>query len=864
MAVGRPPETQEQSPPHIGSSLLYLGTPRLAPSPCSRISKVMWSDYRNSDRSRLALGLSMNVLANYTTVIFTNAVSKYDIRLTNAGWPLCIVRLEPGRHSKFIFQQRQSMRDTQALKGVVLSVLWTSFLISSHAMLAQDSVSFAAHRDFVAGDGPKQFASGDLNHDGITDLIVPNSTVNFALVSVLLGKSDGTFQPERTFATGGFGTVAAIIADFNGDGNQDVAVATMSGVSVLLGDGTGNLGVPKNVVDASLPEALVAADFNEDGKIDVAAANFISNTVSILLGDGKGNLVRGANLTVGRAPLGIAVGDLNHDGHQDLAVANSNQGGGNPGPNGNTVSILRGTGKGTFQTAINVAVAKGPIGITIADPNKDNNPDVVVTNSLTDQVSLLLGNGDGTFQSPATFSVASGGTPVQGFFPSYVSVTDLNGDGNLDLLVANTNTSTIALLTGDGRGHFAAPLNLSVGRTPVAVLAGDFNGDGKPDFVTSNQDGHTISVVLGTGNGKLLDVSTIRASAGPVQILSADFNRDGISDLATANAGNSQDGSTVSVFLGKHGGGFSPQLILKVGTDPLSLVTADFNNDGLTDIVAANFGKFPNDHGNVSLLLNSGNGTFKPALNFAAGDFPDFIAAADFNDDGNQDLVVADFGTNVGVAGISVLFGDGKGGFARPVKVGPALDFAFQVLAGDFDGDGNSDIAYSSSGFNDSVSVLLGDGKGNFFPAKTVTSSLFLFTFTTGDFNHDGITDFAVEEGGLIEILIGTGQGNYRSVGFFDEGEAALFSAVQSLAVGDFNKDGFLDLAAPDVFSDNVSILLGNGDGTFQPGQLFAGAPGGRAVVADFNQDGRSDIALAATDTRTNQGKVVLLLNRTR
>jgi hypothetical protein len=757
------------------------------------------------------------------------------------------------------------MQDAQGLRRAIVPVLWATLLIlNSNVMFAQNSVSFAAHRDFVAGDAPKLFASGDLNGDGITDLVTPNSTLNFALVSVVLGNSDGTFQPERFFTTGGFGTVAAVVADFNKDGKQDVAVATMSGISVLLGDGTGNLGAPKNVSDTSLPEALVAADFNQDGKIDVAAANFISNTVSILLGDGQGNLTPGAVLTVGRGPLGITAGDFNHDGHQDLAVANSNQAGGNPGPNGNTVSILLGAGNGTFSPALNIAVAKGPIGVAMADVNKDNNLDVLVTNSLTDQVSLLLGKGDGTFQTPATFTVASGGAPVQGFFPTYVVIADLNGDSKLDLAVANTNTSTIALLAGDGAGHFAPPLNLSVGRTPVAVLTGDFNHDGRADFISSNLDGHTVSVVLGRGSGKFQDVSTIPASAGPVQIVSTDFNQDGIADLATVNAGNSQDGSTVSVFLGKAGGRFSPQMVLKVGTDPLSLATADFNNDGLQDLVAANFGTFPNDHGNVSVLLNNGNGTFQSAVNFTAGDFPDFLATADFNGDGNQDIVVADFGTNVGVAGISVLLGDGKGSFAAPVKVGPNLQFAFQVLTGDFDGDGNADIAYSSSGFNDSVSILLGNGKGNFSAAKAVTSSLLIFIFTVGDFNHDNILDFAVEEGGIVEMLLGTGQGNYQSVGSFDEGEAALFSAVQSLAVGDFNKDGFLDLAAPDVFSDNVSILLGNGDGTLQPGQLFAGGPGGRAVVGDFNQDGRADIVLAATETRTSQGKLVILLNRTR
>jgi hypothetical protein len=145
-----------------------------------------------------------------------------------------------------------------------------------------------------------------------------------------------------------------------------------------------------------------------------------------------------------------------------------------------------------------------------------------------------------------------------------------------------------------------------------------------------------------------------------------------------------------------------------------------------------------------------------------------------------------------------------------------------------------------------------------------VAVPFFVFTFTNVDFNQDGILDFGIEEGGVIETLLGDGQGNFASQGTFDEGEAAIFSAIQSLAVGDFNGDGFQDIAAPDVFSDNVSIMLGNGDGTLTQGGLFTGAPGGRALVADFNRDNRPDLAVAATDSRNNQGKVIILMNRTR
>jgi hypothetical protein len=226
------------------------------------------------------------------------------------------------------------------------------------------------------------------------------------------------------------------------------------------------------------------------------------------------------------------------------------------------------------------------------------------------------------------------------------------------------------VLLGDGRGKFGKALNLQVGKTPVAVLTGDYNRDGKRDFITSTSDADTVSVVFGTGNGTFHDVPAgVRTNAGPSQIVAADFNSDGILDVATSNAGNSQDGSTVSVLLGQPGGRFGSQKVANVGTDPLGLAAGDFNRDGRTDLVVPNFGVVASDHGDFSLLLGNGDGTFQPAVNFTAGDFPDSISVADFNGDGNPDVVLGNFGTSAGIPSVSISLGDGKGGFGKAATI---------------------------------------------------------------------------------------------------------------------------------------------------------------------------------------------------
>jgi len=696
---------------------------------------------------------------------------------------------------------------------------------------------FIDHRDYAAADNPTNLARGDLNGDGIADLVVPNFHSNN--ISVLLGKADGSFQQLQLFDDGIGRPFDAVIADFNGDGKNDVAVTIpVTGVAIMLGDGAGHLGTTATLPAGASPTRIVTADFNGDHIPDLAVTNQDSDNVSIFLGRGDGTFTSTVNRVVGAGPVGIVAGDFNGDGKVDLAVADSGvlSDGTSRGTNANTVAILFGAGTGGFQPPKFVPVAKTPVALAVADLNKDNKDtkqDLVVSSKGAGLVSVLLNNGGGNFQTPRTFTVPGANN---------LSLADFNNDGNTDLLVTQGNLSDIALLLGDGAGNFGPLKRVLSGRNATTVLAGDFNHDGKADYITANGDANTVSVVLGNGNGTFIDIGPAVPTNGAVsnQIIAADFNNDGIPDLAQVNTGVVGDlGNTISVLLGKQGGGFQAARTFNVGTQPSGLAAVDFNHDGRLDLVVADFGDPSNNiHGDLALLLGNGDGSFQAARKFIAGPGqPISAAVADFNGDGNPDAVVAQNPLAIGPGAISVLLGNGNNSFGQPKNIAlfslPGSQ-VLQVIAADFNHDGKSDIAYRTITDLNRITVQLGNGDSTFKTPTVVTSAGFTTVFSTfsiGDFNNDGILDFAVEETPFIEVLLGNGNGTFTSKGSFSEGTVNSFPFVPSLVLADFNGDGFLDVAAPDGFAESVSLLLGKGDGTLRPAQLFGGALTDSAVA---------------------------------
>jgi Legume lectin domain/FG-GAP-like repeat/Bacterial Ig-like domain (group 3) len=413
-----------------------------------------------------------------------------------------------------------------------------------------------------------------------------------------VGLSGGLYRSATAIAQSGTPGNYTLTTTVGGNGNTAptgiVSFLDTSDGNALLGKVTLVTGVAGlNFVNSSNPgtggQGIAVADFNGDGIPDMAvASNAQVGTVEVLLGNGDGTFSEvPTSPSTGIDPFAIAVGDFNGDGIPDLAVTNIVNGTGD-----GTVTVLLGNGDGTFSpTANTLATGSQPLSIAVGDFNQDGNADLAVANVNDNAVTVLLGNGHGKFTPTAT-------SPATGSEPRSIAVGDFNGDGIPDLAVGNYSENavdgdyaTVTILLGDGHGNFTGtPTSPEVPLYPSALAVGDFNGDGILDLaVTSLVTGignGTVTVLLGNGNATFTATGTSMATGiYPFSITIGDFNGDGIPDLAVTNSVN--DG-TVTVLLGNGDGMFSPTgMSPAAGTDPGHSAVADFNGDGISDLAAS-------------------------------------------------------------------------------------------------------------------------------------------------------------------------------------------------------------------------------------------------------------------------------------
>lgn len=567
------------------------------------------------------------------------------------------------------------------------------------------------------------------------------------------------------------------------------------------------------------------------------------------------NFVAAAKTNV---PVGLFA-DVNGDGIPDaIGETTLNH---NP-----AISVSLGSGGVVFQPPVLIPIIPTPgIGsFAVADINGDHKPDILLFSY--EQILVLYGNGDGTFRAPAVLYSALG---------SSLAIGDLNGDGKPDLVFGDVDatlyTPVVRVALGVGDGTFQTPVEYAVGSTG-SISIGDANGDGIPDIIVSG-----ATILLGDGTGKFparKDVLTTVYSP----VFATDINGDGIPDLVAAQGSAAVlYGDSVSVVYGLGKMAFTGPKISPVPHDPstdqvwVALASADINGDGIADLLTAD------NLGHIAALKGAGDGTFQSPWQFtlAQSQVPSGIITADFNHDGNLDFAVVASGyTSTATGEVDVFPGNGDGTFQSPVHIVMPLG-AFALAAGDFNGDGKLDLAVlisqEGSGVSNSVLILNGAGDGTFSSGATYPMGPYAFSIAAADLNGDGKLDLVVTNPGTyannyldgsISLLMGKGDGTFRASTL--SYVAGPNHAPLNVAIADFNGDGKPDMAVTlsnaNYGTGGLAIFLGRGDGTFLTPVIY-GADVFAVQAVDINGDGILDLVVSQSNESAGPGIRYMLGN---
>jgi hypothetical protein len=630
----------------------------------------------------------------------------------------------------------------------------------------------------------------------------PFSTVNTIHVPVV----STTNRISETYPVVGYNIGGMIAADFNGDGNLDIAVtdtadegASQQQISILIANGDGTFQAPAQISVPGGIYGLVAGDFNGDGKIDLVASAFSTpGKYELLFFAGKGNGTFAAPVSTDTGATEYLVATplkLTSSGHLDIAGWNISQ------VSGNFVyqlALFENNGSAVFTPVLSSFDGGGFLSpISAGDLNGDGKIDLVTLSFQANTATVLQGNGDGTFTPKNTYATV--------YTPDSAIITDLDGDGVNDLYV------------GLGGSGFFGPVYSDEGSSFGEALLGngDFTFSTPPALVP-----YTANVIFNAQSIQSFAVS--------------DFNNDGHQDIAVLGENSSTRVATVSTFIGNGTGGFSNGTtvsfsgLLAGSYGDASVIAVPFTTSGAPGLIATG-----NDISNslpaIQTATSNGSDSFTLGKVLDTSASVTSIVAADFNGDGKTDLafITNDQGQTTSDA-LYVALGNGTGGFQTPTILNSQVTFGGFVTSADINGDGKPDlVVIQSTGYTSAANVLVYINQGTTFAAPvtfSVPDNSPLNYAMLADFTGDGKLDLGLigfngsEFTSNFYLYTGNKTANFTFSGEFDLGDNGAVSG----AVVDVNHDGILDLVVDGCCgATSPSLLLGKTAGTFYPVQPF-------------------------------------------
>ena len=695
----------------------------------------------------------------------------------------------------------------------------------------EDRTLLSGVSDFTIGDA--SITEGDSGTSFLVFNVTRTGDTSSAVsVSYSTANNSATAGSDYTavsdILTFGVGVTSATIAiPITGDllaEPTETFFLNLTGVSHSTG-GAASFGTKQDFTTDAQPRAVTLGDLNGDGKLDVAIAVVTQDEVSVFLnttatGSSTPTFATKVDFQVGDSPFAITMGDLNGDGKPDLAATNFF---------GTSVSVLfnttpTGGTTATFATKVDLVTQANPYYVSISDINGDGRPDLVVANQGSRSVSVLLNQ---TAPGAPTPSFSTKFDFTAGWNPDCVSIGDLNGDGKPDLVVANNYASTLSVMlnttpTGSATPTFTTHQEFSSFNRIFSTELADFNADGKIDIVTANRDANTVSVLLNT------------TSTG----------------ATTFSYGNRQDYS--------------------VGSTPRSIAVRDWNSDGKLDLAVTN-----SSSNTISVLLNetvpgASRSVFATKQDFAGGSGTFHARAGDMNGDGKPDLVEV----NLSGSSFSVLLNTFTSTTSVPMS--PRTEFTTgdgtsSVAIGDFNGDGKPDLAVPDR-TSSSISVLLNDsvsgsGQAVFLPFQNFTTASGPFSVTVGDFNLDGKPDLVTTNdlSNTISVLLNTTVPGSTTASFRTSQDFPTADGPRDAAIGDINGDGKPDLFVVNSQTNTISSFVnttapGSTTASFAARQDFTTDNNPKSIaIGDLNGDGRADVATA----NSSSNSVSVLFNTT-